>query len=103
MFSKDGTTDLLCHTEGSTWLTVFENWGPSEIFGRKMVEIRGKVSKLHYEEFRDLNRSPNINRAMKSIRMRGSGMWHEWGRRTGAYKVLMGKPEERGPLGRPRH
>jgi hypothetical protein len=28
-------------------------------------------------------------------------MWHEWGRR-GIYRLLVGKPEEKGPLGRPR-
>jgi len=79
VFSKDGATNLLCHTEGGTWLTVFENWVLSKIFGRKMVEITGKVRKLHYEEIRDLYRSPSIIRAMKSIRKRGSGMWHELG------------------------
>jgi hypothetical protein len=69
-----------------------------------MVEITGKVRKLHYEELRDLYCSPNI-RAVKSIRKRGSDMWHELGGGggTGAYRDLMGKPEERGPLGRPRH
>jgi hypothetical protein len=69
VFSKDGTTNLLCYIEGGTWLTVFEKWVP-----RKMVEITGKVRKLHYEQLRDLYCSPNIIRAMKSIRMKGSGM-----------------------------
>jgi hypothetical protein len=73
------TKNLLCHTEEGTWLTVFENWVPSKIFGRKMVEITMEVRKLQYEELRDMYYSPNIIRAMKSIRMRGSGMWHEWG------------------------
>jgi hypothetical protein len=31
-------------------------------------------------------------------------MWHVWGReKKGAYRVLVGKPEGRRPLGRPRH
>jgi len=30
------------------------------------------------------------------------GMWHVWVRRGGVYRVLVGKPERRGPLGRPR-
>jgi len=30
-------------------------------------------------------------------------MWHAWIERRGAYKVLVGKPEEKRPLGRPRH
>ena len=79
MFTKDVTTNLLCHAEEGTWLTVFENWVPSKIFGLKMVEITVEVRKLQYEELHDIYCSPNIIRAMKSIRMRGSGMWHEWG------------------------
>jgi len=40
-----------------------------------MVEITGKVRKLHYEKLRDLYCSPNIIRAVKSIRKSGGTNW----------------------------
>jgi len=44
--------------------------------------------------------SPNIVWVIKSRRMRWAG--HVWVRRGGAYRVLVGKLEGNGPLGRPR-
>ena len=47
--------------------------------------------------------SPNIVRVIKSKRMRW--VWHvaRMGERNGLYRVLVGKPEGKRPLGRPRH
>jgi hypothetical protein len=51
--------------------------------------------KLHNEELNGLYSSSIVVRVIKSIRMR-------WAGRRGAYRVLVGKPEEKRPLGRPR-
>jgi hypothetical protein len=55
------------------------------------------------EELIDLYSSPNIVRVIKSRRMRWAGHVACMGDRRGAYRVLVGKPEGRRPLGRPRH
>jgi hypothetical protein len=58
--------------------------------------------KLHKEELHDLYFSPNILRVIKWRRMRWAGHVARMGEERGVYKVLMGKPEGRRPLGRPR-
>ena len=57
---------------------------------------------LHNEELSDLYSSPNIVRVIKSRRMRWAGHVARMGKERGAYRVLVGKPEGRRPLGRPR-
>jgi hypothetical protein len=47
--------------------------------------------------------SPNIIWAIKSTRIRWTGRVTSMGDRTGAYTVLVGKPDRKRPLGRPRH
>ena len=47
--------------------------------------------------------SPNIFRVIKSRRMRWTEQVARMGERTVVYRVLVGKPEGKGPLGRPRH
>jgi len=59
--------------------------------------------KLHNEELNDLNSSPNIVRVIKSRRMRWAGHVTCMGERRSLYRVLVGKPEGKRPLGRPRH
>jgi len=54
------------------------------------------------ENLNDLYSSPNIVRVIKSIRMRWAGHVALTGERTGIYRVLVGKPEGKKPLGRPR-
>jgi hypothetical protein len=65
-------------------------------------EVTGERRKLHNEELNDLYSLPNIVRVVKSRRMRWAGdvarMWED----RGVYRALVGKPEERRPLGRPR-
>ena len=46
--------------------------------------------------------SPNIVRVIKSRRMRWTGHVAHMGEERGVYRVLVGKPEGKGPLGRPR-
>jgi len=57
---------------------------------------------LHNEELNDLYCSPNIVRVIKSRRMRWAGHVARMGEERGVYKLLVGKPEGRRPLGRPR-
>jgi hypothetical protein len=58
---------------------------------------------LHSEELHILYSSPNIFRQIKSRRMRLAGHVARMGEERNVYKVLMGKPEGKRPLGRPRH
>ena len=57
---------------------------------------------FHNEELNDLYCSPNIVRVIKSRRMRWAGHVSRMGEESGAYRVLVGKPEGKRPLGRPR-
>ena len=54
------------------------------------------------EELNDLYCSPNIVRAIKWGRMRWAGHVARMGEERVVYRVLVGKPEGKGPLGRPR-
>jgi hypothetical protein len=56
----------------------------------------------HNEELHDLYSSPNIVRVVKSRRMRWAGHVARMGKEKGVYRVLLGKPEGKRPLGRPR-
>ena len=57
---------------------------------------------MHNEELNDLYSSPNIVLVIKSRRMRWAGRVASMGEERGVYRVLVGKPEGRRPLGRPR-
>jgi len=83
-------------------LRVFENRVLKRTFGPKRDEVTGESRKLHNEELNDLYSSPNIVRARKSIRMIWEGNVARMGERRGVYRVLVGKPEGKRPLGRPR-
>jgi hypothetical protein len=60
------------------------------------------MRKLHNEELRDLYSSPSIIRIIKSRRMRWAGHVARMGEKRNAYRLLVGKPEAKRPLGRPR-
>jgi hypothetical protein len=60
------------------------------------------MRKLHNEELRDLYSSPSIIRIIKSRRMRWAGHVARMGAKKNAYRLLVGKPEGKRPLGRPR-
>ena len=57
---------------------------------------------MHNEELNDLYYSPNIVRVIKWRRMRWAGHVAYMGEERGVYRVLVGKPDGRRPLGRPR-
>jgi len=83
-------------------LRVFENRVLRKIFGPKRVEVTGEWRKLHNEELNDLYCSPNIVRVIKSRIMRCGGHVAGMGEGRGLYRVLVGKPEGKRQLGRPR-
>ena len=60
------------------------------------------MEKLHNEELNDLYSSPNVARVIKSRRIRWAGHVARMEERRGVYRVLLGQPEEKRPLGRPR-
>jgi hypothetical protein len=62
----------------------------------------GGWRKLHNEELHDLHSSPSIIRIIKSRRMRWAGHVVRMGEKRNAYRLLVGKPEGKRPLGRPR-
>jgi hypothetical protein len=61
-----------------------------------------KMLKLHNEELLDLYSSLSIIRTIKARRMRWAGHVARMGEKSNAYRLLVGKPEGRRPLGRPR-
>jgi hypothetical protein len=81
---------------------VFENRVFRKIFERKREELTGEWRRLHNEELHYLYPSPNIVRAIQSRRIILAGHIARKGDRRGAYRVLVGRPEGRRPLGRPR-
>jgi hypothetical protein len=81
---------------------VFENRVLRGIFGPKRYEVTGEWRKLHNKELHDLYSSPSIIRIIKSRRMRWAGHVAQMGEKRNAYRLLVGKPEGRRPLGRPR-
>ena len=83
-------------------LMVFENRMLRGIFWPKGNELTGEWRKLHNEELNDLYCSPSIFRMIKSRRMRCAGHVAHTGERRGVYRVLVGKPEGKRPLERPR-
>jgi hypothetical protein len=79
-------------------LRVFENRVLRRIFGPTRDEVTEEWRRLHNKELYALYSSPNIIPVIKLRRMRWSGNVARMGERTGAYTVLMGKPERRRPL-----
>ena len=64
--------------------------------------MSGEWRRLHNEELHDLYCSPNIVRVIKSRRMRWAGHVERMDEERGMYRVLLGKPEGKRPLGRRR-
>ena len=82
-------------------LKVFKNRILRRIFGPKRDEETGDWRKLHNEYLTDFYSSPNIVRVRKS-RMRWAVHVAHMGERRSLYRILVGKPEGKRPLGRPR-
>jgi hypothetical protein len=81
---------------------VFENRVLRRISGPKRDEITGEWRNLHNEELHILYSSPNIIRQIKSRRMRWEGHVALMGEERNVYRVLVGKPEGKRLLERPR-
>jgi hypothetical protein len=64
--------------------------------------VTGEWGKLHNEELQNLYSWTNIIRMIKSRRMRWTGHVAQMGETRNAYKILVGKPEGKRSLGRPR-
>jgi hypothetical protein len=67
------------------------------------LEEDGSWRKLHNDELHSLYSSPNIVWVIKSRRMKWAGHVERMEQRTGIYRVLVGGPEGKRPLGKPRH
>jgi hypothetical protein len=83
-------------------LRVLENRMLRRIFGPKRDEERGGWRKLHTEELHNMYSSPSIIRMVNSRMMRWAVHVALIWERKNAYRILVGKPEGKGPLGRPR-
>jgi hypothetical protein len=81
---------------------VFENRVLRRIFGPKRDEVTGGWRKLHNEELHGFYSSPSIVTVIKARRMRWAGHVARMGEVRGANNILVGRPQGRRPLGRPR-
>ncbi|KAJ4445591.1 hypothetical protein ANN_12272 [Periplaneta americana] len=84
-------------------LRVFENKVFRKIFGAKRDEVTGERRKLHNTELHALYSSPDIIRNIKSKRLRWAEHVARMGESRNAYRMLVGRPEGKRPLGRLRH
>jgi hypothetical protein len=82
-------------------LRVFENRVLRKIFGPKREED-GSWRKLHNDELHSLYSSPNIVRVIKARTLRWAGHVARMVEGRGVFRVLVGRPEGKRPLGRPR-
>jgi hypothetical protein len=82
-------------------LRVFENGVLRRIFWSKRDEVREELRKLHNEELNDLYCSTSIVSGVQIEKNWMGGACSTYGR-TGVYRVLVGKPEGKRPLARPR-
>jgi hypothetical protein len=81
---------------------MFENRVLRRVFGPKGDEVTGEWRKLHNEELRDLYSSPSIIRMIKPRRKRWAGHVARMAEKRNEYRLLVGKPEGKRRLGRPR-
>ena len=81
-------------------LRVFENKVLRKIFGAKRDEFAKEWRKLHNSELHAFYSSPDIIRNLKSRRLRWAGHVARMEQSRNAYRVLVGKPLEKIPLGR---
>jgi len=81
---------------------VFDNRVLKRLFGPEWDEVTRDWIKLHNDQLNYLYSSRNIVRVRKSRIMRRARHVARIGFKRSVYRVLVGKPEEKGPLGRPR-
>jgi len=94
------TLSLILREERRLW--VFENRVLRRVFVSKRDEVTGEWKKLHNEELRDIYHLPIFVRVIKSRRMRWVGHVARMGEGRVVHRVLVGKPECKSPLGRPK-
>jgi hypothetical protein len=83
--------------ENEPWvLTGWKNVGP------KRDGVTRGWRRLYNEEVHNLYYSPSVIRIIKSRRMRWAGHVARMGEKRNVYRLLLGKPEGKRPLGRPR-
>jgi hypothetical protein len=80
-------------------LRVFNKGVFRRIFGSKREEVTGGWRKLGYDKLNDLFSSPNTVRVIKSISRWAGRVARMWDRK-GVYRILVGKPEGKRPLGK---
>jgi hypothetical protein len=68
----------------------------------KRDEVMGGWRKLNNEELRVLHSSPSIIKLIKSRRLRWAGHVAQMGEKRYEHRLLVGKPEGRRPLRKPR-
>jgi hypothetical protein len=73
------------------------------VFGPKRDEVTGRWRKLNNENFLNFYRSPSIIRMIDSRRMSWTVHVARMGKKMNSHKILVGKPEGKRPLRRPRH
>jgi hypothetical protein len=73
------------------------------IFGPKRDEVIGGWRKLHNKKLHNLYCSPSIIRMIKARRVRLVGHVALMGLKRNAYRISVGKPEGKRPLGRSRY
>jgi hypothetical protein len=83
-------------------LRVFENRVLRRLFGPKRDEVTAEWRKMHNGEIHNLYSSPDIIRWIRSRRMRWAGHVARMGEGRNVYRVLVGKPEGKSPLEKPR-
>jgi hypothetical protein len=94
------TWSLTVREEHKLW--VFENRVLRRIFGPKGDRVTGGWRKLRNVELHHLYSSPSIIRIIKSKWMRWAGHVTRMGEKRNVYRLLVGTPEGKRPLGRPR-
>jgi len=96
---------MYCTFSYTYWSVIFctdDGDGVEENIWNWSDEVTGEWRRLHNEKLNDLYCSPNIVRVIKWRRMRWDGHVVRMGEEKGVYRVLVGNPEGRRPLGRPR-
>jgi hypothetical protein len=81
-------------------LRVFTNSVIRRVLGPRRDELTGDWRELQNEELHNLYFSPNISRMIKSKRMRWAGHIARRGEKRNPYRILVGNPEGKRPLGR---
>jgi hypothetical protein len=80
---------------------VFDKRVLRRMFGSKKSEVLGGWRKVYNEEHRNVYSLPSIIRMIKSKRMRLERHVAQMGEMRNAYRILVVKPDGKGPLGRP--